>query len=81
MIQYQKRDFSQNFSVPFHRVTFGYSISCVLLIDEPNESCQNSEKFERNVICKTKKSFPILQTSSKRLKLTIQTYQMRNSEA
>ena len=30
---------------------------------------------------KQKKSFPILQTSSKRLKLTIQTYQMRNSEA
>ena len=33
-------DFSQNYSVPFHRVTFHHSISCVLLIDKPNESCQ-----------------------------------------
>ena len=41
-------DFSQNFSVSFHQVTFDHSISCVLLIDKPNGSCQNSEKFERN---------------------------------
>ena len=26
-------DFSQNYSVPFHRVTFDHSISCVLLRD------------------------------------------------
>ena len=38
-------DFSQNFSVPFYRVTFDHSISCVLLIYKPNESCQNSKKL------------------------------------
>ena len=43
-------DFSQNSSVPFDRVTFDHSISCVLLIDKPNESCQYSKKFERNAI-------------------------------
>ena len=32
-------DFSQNYSVPFHQVTFDHSNSCVLLIDKPNESC------------------------------------------
>ena len=51
-------------------------------------------KFERNVISTTKKTLlkrkgnsitpakntPILQTSSERLKLTIQTYQMRKKE-
>ena len=50
-------DFSQNSSAPFHRVTFDHSISCVLLIDKPNESWQNSKKFERNAISTTKKSF------------------------
>ena len=50
-------DFSQNFSVPFHRVTFDHSISCVLLIDKPNESCQNFKKFKRNAISTTKKAF------------------------
>ena len=50
-------DFSQNCSVPFHRVTFSHSISCVLLIDKPNESCQNSKKFKRNAISTTKKVF------------------------
>ena len=50
-------DFSHNSSVPFHWVTFGHSISCVLLIDKPNESSQNSKKFERNVISTTKKAF------------------------
>ena len=48
-------DFSQNYSVPFHRVTFGHSISCVILPDKPNESCQNSKKFKRNAISTTKK--------------------------
>ena len=43
-------DFSQNSSVPFHQVTFDHSISCVLLIDKPNGSCQDSKKFGRNVI-------------------------------
>ena len=40
VIQYQKRlDFSQNFSVQFHRVIFDHPISYVLLIDKPNERC------------------------------------------
>ena len=30
-------DFSWNFFVLFHRVTFDYSVSCVVLIDKPNE--------------------------------------------
>ena len=34
-------DFSWNSSAPFYRVTFEHSMSCVLLIDKPNESCQN----------------------------------------
>ena len=55
VIQYQKLDFFQNSSVPFHRATFGYSISCVVLRDKPNESCQNSKKFGRNAISTTKK--------------------------
>ena len=50
-------DFSQNSSVPFHQVTFYYSISYVLLIDKPNESCKNSVKFERNALSTTKKAF------------------------
>ena len=50
-------DFSQNSSAPFHRVTFDHSISCVLLIDKPNESCQNFKKIKRNAISTTKKSF------------------------
>ena len=50
-------DFSQNSSVLFHQVTFDHSISFVLLIDKRNESCQNSEKFERNAISTTKKAF------------------------
>ena len=48
-------DFSQNSSVPFHRVTFDHSISCVLLIDKPNESCKNSKTFERNTLFNKKK--------------------------
>ena len=50
-------DFSQNYSVPFHRVIFDHSISCVLLVDQPHESCQNSKKFQRNDISTTKKAF------------------------
>ena len=88
-------DFSQNSSAPFNQVTFDHSISCLLLIDKSNKSCQNSKKFERNAISTTKKKFlkrkgnsitpaktnaPILQTSSELVKLTIQTYQMRNKE-
>ena len=88
-------DFSQNSSVLFHRVTFYNSVSCVLLIDKPNDNCQNSKKVERNAISTTKEKLlkrkgngitpaktnaPILQTSSERLKLTIQNYQMRNKE-
>ena len=41
VIQYQKLDFLQNSSIPFHQVTFDHSISCVLLIDKPNESFEN----------------------------------------
>ena len=84
-IQYQKL---LNSSVPFHRVTLDHSISCVLFIDKPNESCKNSKKNERNAISTTKKAWkrngntitpvktnaPISQTSSEGLKLTIQTY-------
>ena len=87
-------DFSQNSSVPFHQVTFYRSISCVLLIDKPNESCRNCIKFERNSLSTTKKllkrkeknitpakrNAAISQTSSKRLKITIQTYRMENKE-
>ena len=47
-------DFSHNYSAPFHRVTFNHSFSCVLLIDKPNKSCQNSKKFKRNAINTTK---------------------------
>ena len=50
-------DFSQNSSAPFHPVAFDHSNSCVLLIDKPNESCQNSKKIERNAISTRKKSF------------------------
>ena len=46
VIHYQKLDFFQNFSVPFHQVTFYYSISCVLLIDKPNKSFKNLKTFE-----------------------------------
>ena len=44
VIQYQKY-FFQNSSVPFHQVIFDHSISCVLLINTPNESCKNSKTF------------------------------------
>ena len=49
-------DFSQNSSVLFDRVTFDHSISCVLLIDKPNESYQNSKNFLKNAISTTKKA-------------------------
>ena len=66
----------------------------MLLIDIPNESCRNCIKFERNALSATKKllkrkekniapaktNAPISQTSSERLKVTIQTYQMGNKE-
>ena len=42
-------DFSQNYFVPLHRFTFDHSISCVLLMAKPNESCQNFKKFKRNI--------------------------------
>ena len=45
---------SQNSSVPF-RVTFNHSFSCVLLIDETNESFKNSQKIERKTIPTTKR--------------------------
>ena len=87
-------DFFQNSSVPFHRVTFDHSVSCVLLIDKPNESCKNSKTFERNTLSNKKKllkrkennitpaktNAPISQTSSEHLKLTTQTYRIRNKE-
>ena len=87
-------DFSQNSFVLFHRVTFDHSISCVLLIDKPNGSCQNFKKTGKKFISTTKKAFkkkwnsitpgktnaPISQTSSEHLKLTIQTYRKRNKK-
>ena len=48
-------DFFQNSSVLFHQVTFDHSISCVLLIDKPNESFKNSKTFERNILSTRKK--------------------------
>ena len=70
-----------------------HSVSCVLLIDKPNESCQKFQgnaisttkkkkllKRKRNSITSAKTNAPISQTSSERLKLTIQTYQMRNKK-
>ena len=87
-------DFSQNSFVLFHRVTFDHSISCVLLIDKPNGSCQNFKKTGKKFISTTKKAFkkkwnsitpgktnaPMSQTSSEHLKLTIQTYRKRNKK-
>ena len=84
--------FFSEFLLPFHWVTFDHSISCVLLIDKPNESCQNSKKIERNAISITKKlleryiitpvkaNAPFSQTFSEGLKFPIQTYQMRKKE-
>ena len=55
IIHYQRAfDFFQNSSVPFHQVIFDHSISCVLLIDEPNESYKNSKTFQRNTLFKKK---------------------------
>ena len=45
-IQYQKLDFSQKYFVPFHRFTFDHSISCVLLIDKPNESKKKLKEMQ-----------------------------------
>ena len=42
-------NFSQKSSVPFHQVNFGDSILRVLLIDKPNESCQNSKKKSKEM--------------------------------
>ena len=50
-------DFAQNHYVPFHRVTFDHSISGVLLIDKPNESCQNSKNLKGMPYPPQKKSF------------------------
>ena len=66
----------------------------MLLINKPNESCQNSKKIKRNAISTKKNLFkrkgnsitpektnaPVSQTSPEDLKLIIQTYQMRNKE-
>ena len=83
IIHYQRAfDFFQNSSVPFHQVIFDHSISCVLLIDEPNESYKNSKTFQRNTLYITpaKTNAPISQTSSECPKLTIQIYQMRDNK-
>ena len=59
VIHYQRAfDFFQNSSVPFHQVIFDHSISCVLLIDKPNESYKNSRTFQRNTLF-PKKAFKI----------------------
>ena len=65
----------------------------MLLIDKPNESCQNFKKFKRNAISTTKKLLKtsgnsiaqaktnaLISQTSEGLKLIIQTYQMRNKE-
>ena len=79
----------------FHFIVSLSIISCQLLMDKPNESCQNSKKRLKeiaypaqkrllkrkgNSITPVKTNAPISQTSSEGLKLTIQTYQMRNKE-
>ena len=81
--------------MPFLHVSFNYSISCMLLINKPNESRKNSKKFERNAlstpksliislkennIAPAKTNAPVSQTSSECLKLTIRTYRMRSKE-
>ena len=74
-------DFSQNYSVPFHRVTFDHSVSCVILIDKPNVSCQNPIKKKEtpyppqkkllkrkgNSVTPAQANAPISQTSSEGL--------------
>ena len=76
------------------KITFHHSISCVFLIDKLNKICKNSKTFEINALSTKKKLLKreennitpaktnalIAQTSSKRLKLTIQTYRMRNKK-
>ena len=57
-IQYQKHlIFLKITLLHFHRFTFDHSVSCVLLIDKPNEGCQNIKKVKRNAISTTKKYF------------------------
>ena len=79
----------------FHFIVSLSIISCQLLMDKPNESCQNSKKRLKeiaypaqkrllkrkgNSITPVKTNAPISQTSSEGLKLTIQTYPRRNKE-
>ena len=56
LIQYQKHLIFLRIPLPLHRITFDHSISCVLLIDKPNESYQNSKNFLKNAISTTKKA-------------------------
>ena len=49
-------DFFQNSSVPFHQVTFDHSISCVVLIDKPNESFK-SQTHLKEIAYPLKKAF------------------------
>ena len=56
-IQYQNLlIFFQNSLVSFHQIIFDHSISCVILIDKPNETFKNSKKFERNTQMKAAKT-------------------------
>ena len=66
-------------------------MSCVLLIEKTDKSCQILKeisyqprkkllKRKGNSITPAKTNAPISQTSSESLKLIIQTYQMRNKE-
>ena len=50
-------DFSQNSSVSFHRVTFDHSISCVLYIDKPDESCKAQKNVKEMPYPPQKKAF------------------------
>ena len=93
--QYQKLlIFFQNSSVSFHQVTFDHSISCALVIDKPYWKLQKLkniwkkhlihrkkllERKENNITLATTNA-SISQTSSECLKLTIQTYGMRNKK-
>ena len=53
-------DFSQNFSVLFHRVTFEHPMSWVLLTEKPNESPKTSKRIKRNALSTTKKEKKII---------------------
>ena len=83
---------SKNSVVPFHQVTFDHSISCVLLTETKwklqklkniwNKYLIPQKKLlkRKGNITQAKTNVQISQTPSECLKLTIQTYRMRNKK-